>query len=81
MHLRLNALALVLAVAIPALAEDPIYTSAITGSAHPIITPAPKGPRPAVQVAGPLTISVTNSFGRRVLRFPPNPHSSSQYNG
>ena len=69
MHLHLNTLALVLVVAVPALAEDPIYTSAITGSAHPNITPAPKGPRPAVQVAGPITISVTNSFGRQVSCF------------
>ncbi|KAM0804273.1 hypothetical protein BDR22DRAFT_970092 [Usnea florida] len=53
MHLHLNTLALILAVAVPALAEDPIYTSAITGSAQPNITPAPKCPRPAVQVAGP----------------------------
>lgn len=63
MHLSLNIVALVLAITVPALAEDSIYTSAITGSAQPNITPAPKGPRPAVQVAGPLTISVTNSFG------------------
>ncbi|CAD6565666.1 MAG: hypothetical protein ASARMPREDX12_006712 [Alectoria sarmentosa] len=66
MHLTLDIVAVVLAFTIPALAEDPIYTSAITGSAIPSITPAPKGPRPAVQaaqVAGPLTISVTNSFG------------------
>ena len=81
MRLDLDILALVLAVAAPALAEDPTYTSAITSSAHPNISPAPKGPRPAVRVAGPLTISVTNSFGRRVLCFAPTPHSSSQYTG
>lgn len=61
MHLNFGIVVLV--VASPALTEDTIYTTGITGSAHAEITPAPQGPVNAVQVAGPITISVTNSFG------------------
>lgn len=65
MHFNLEMVGLVLAFTIPAIAEPVIYTSGITGSAHPRITPAPQvNDALAPQVAGPLTISVTNSFGR-----------------
>ncbi|KAF6239791.1 hypothetical protein HO173_002337 [Letharia columbiana] len=64
MHFNLEMVGLVLAFTIPAIAEPVIYTSGITGSAHPRITPAPQvNDALAPQVAGPLTISVTNSFG------------------
>ena len=64
MHTQLKFLSLALALVAPALAEDAVFTSGITGSAHPMVTAPPKGPNnDAVQVAGPLTISVTNSFG------------------
>ena len=62
MHIKLISLAVALAFISSAFAEDAIYTSGITGSAHPMVTAPPAGPN-AAQVAGPLTISVTNSFG------------------
>ena len=55
--------ALVLAFVGQAVAEDPVYTSGIRGGSHPMITNAPSRPRPLPNVAGPITISVTNSFG------------------
>ena len=63
MHLSLDIAALALAFTVPTVAEGPRYTTAITGSGHPSTTPAPKGPRPTAQVAGLLTISVTNYSG------------------
>ena len=67
MHRSLDSVALVLAFIVQAHAEGLIYTSGITGSSQPIITPAPQAGPQIDAVAGPLTISVTNSFGEKSL--------------
>ena len=55
--------ALALAFAASALAED-VAPSFAGNAVPPKVTTPPSGPHPdAAQVAGPLTIHVTNSFG------------------
>lgn len=55
--------ALALAFAASALAED-VAPSFADNPVPPKVTAPPSGPQPdAAQVAGPLTIHVTNSFG------------------
>ena len=61
--------ALVLALLASALAED-VAPSFPGNAVPPKVTPAPKGPQAdAAQVAGPLTIHVTNSFGEACASF------------
>lgn len=63
MPLTMKGAALVLALIASAFAED-VEPSFPGNAVPPAVTPAPKGPQPdAAQVAGPLTIHVTNSFG------------------
>ena len=63
MPLTLKSAVLVLAFFTSAFAED-VEPSFPGNAVPPAVTPAPKGPQPAAaQVAGPLTIHVTNSFG------------------
>lgn len=62
-------MALVLTFVSSTLAQEGVITrgaqgSPVGGALDTTITPAPKGPKPAAaQIAGPLTIHVTNSFG------------------
>lgn len=63
MPLTMKSAALVFALVASALAED-VAPSFSGNAVPPKVTPAPAGPQPdAAQVAGPLTIHVTNSFG------------------
>ena len=63
MPLTMKSAALLLMFVASALAED-VAPSFPGNAVPPKVTPAPKGPQPdAAQVAGPLTIHVTNSFG------------------
>ena len=63
MPLTIKSAVLVLALVASTFAED-VEPSFPGNAVPPAVTPAPKGPQPgAAQVAGPLTIHVTNSFG------------------
>jgi hypothetical protein len=69
MHFTSSIVALVLTFVGFALAQEGVITpgaqgTPVGGALDPTDTPAPKGPKPAAaQIAGPLTIHVTNSFG------------------
>ena len=63
MPFTMKSTAFVLALVASSFAED-VEPSFPGNAVPPVVTPAPNGPQPgAAQVAGPLTIHVTNSFG------------------